>query len=695
MSATALLKFAIDAVDGPNGQAAELVFSDLPKDVIVKNSNNTGVGSWQLDLLYSPPGATQAATFELAFADDGLSPLNFTLHVNTPGSWRLVLKVWNGANRTGAPTDIDIRNVLAKTSSGFHIPPPQVFPLPLPTLSSGLLGAKPNEVNLGGREDLGWSGNDSDGLLNHLIRSFGVVPYIDPRLTAYGAIGNGIAIDNTAILAAITAGIAANKPVNGFGKTYGIAGNLTLPDSAWLENIKFKQLTPDVGTVRTLTSAEGSNIHLVRVTVDRNGSGANGAHQVDAGVHIEGGSNHYLENVEVFGDDIGSGIALVNVTDSWMVKCHVHDIKYLLASDPGNDRVQGIWLSGCTNVKQRDCHTHEIGGDFGGGYTLRWSRGFCYNGNIGTRIWGCESHDVDQGYDITGSVGNTRFVFDHCSARDCMVNGFKFANTARDGQVNNCTAERIGLWGFVASGPSGAGMTGLGTSDIQFTACVAYDTGGWSGPGTPVGGTKAGFRVMYAGFEPDTLLGIRFLSCKAHDRQSSPTMAYGFLNDIDANIDGRYNEAVDCVSIGHTTAAFYGMHAAHCEVSRAAVQSIPDNAWTAVDWTADVDRGAMHSTSSNNNAVFARRAGRYLAQFGVVFAANGSGQRGVRILRNGGVVVGTTILSWPAVGGQTSMSAATICLQDEGDSLSIEVFQDSGGNLDLQTTSGGVVEQVA
>ncbi len=31
----------------------------------------------------------------------------------------------------------------------------------------------------------------------------------------------------------------------------------------------------------------------------------------------------------------------------------------------------------------------------------------------------------------------------------------------------------------------------------------------------------------------------------------------------------------------------------------------------------------------------------------------------------------------------------------EGDSLSIEVFQDSTVALDLQTTSGGVVEQVS
>ncbi len=521
--------------------------------------------------------------------------------------------------------------------------------------------------------------------------------YIDPA--TYRAVGDGAVSDNAAILDAITAGIAAGKPVHGYGRTYGITGNLFLPDHASLQDIKFKQLTPGAGGVRTLTSAGGSNIKLVRVTVDRNGDGTHGAHQVDAGIYIDGGSGHYFEDIDVFGDDIGSGFALWNATDSYMVRVHAHDIKYLLGADPLNDRVQGIHLANCTNVRMRDCHANDIGGNFGGGYTLRYSRGWCFSGCTDLRIWGCDVSDVDQGFDTTGGTGNTGFVFDHCDATNCLTYGFKFANTARNGQVNNCTTTRCALSGFIAAGPTGTGMTAVATSDIEFNNNVAYDTG-YAGlpsgvPPVPVNGTKVGFRVTNGTFDLNTTIGMRFNNCKAHDRQAVPTMAFGFWNEVAANTNGRYNEAVDCISIGHTGAAFFGMNSARCEVSRITTQSIPDDGlWHSVDWTADVDLGEMHSISSNNDSVYARRAGKYSSQWGVVFQANNAGRRGIRLVRNGVVVAGTTVLLPVASGGETSCQATWTSVMDEGDSLRIEVFQDSGVPLNLMTTSGGVVEQV-
>jgi hypothetical protein len=238
---------------------------------------------------------------------------------------------------------------------------------------------------------------------------------------------------------------------------------------------------------------------------------------------------------------------------------------------------------------------------------------------------------------------------------------------------------------------------GVESSDIQFVNCVAYD----SGYDTSVPGPRVGFLVFDHNYNvppfpyTGTTLGVRFIGCKAHDRQDTKTMTYGFLNQVPASIDGRYNEAIDCVSIGHLYDAFYGMHSSHCEVGRAATQSIPNNAWTVVDWTTHVDDGAMHNTASNNSNVYTRRAGTYTAQFGVVFAANGAGQRGARILLNGAVVPGTTILAWPGAGGQTSVFTSTIRrLSGAGANFQLEVFQDSGAALNLQTTSGGVVEQM-
>jgi hypothetical protein len=511
---------------------------------------------------------------------------------------------------------------------------------------------------------------------------------------AFGATGDGAASDNAAVTNAINAAIALGVPVRGGGYTYGITGNLTLPAGAWLQDISFKQLTHAAGTVRTLTSAGGNNIRLVNVTVNRNGDGTAGVHQVDAGIHIEGGSNHYFENCEVYGDDIGSGFVLSNVTDADAVGIYTHDIKYLLGADPGNDRVQGIWVTGCTSVRLIRCRSNDIGGNFGGGYTLRYSRGYCFSGSTDVQVLGCRTRMVDQGSDTTGSVGNSRFIFGDCYAGDCLTYGFKFANTARDGQVDNCIAERCNLSGFIVSGPTGAGMTAVASSDIQFTGCMAYDTGYVGLPGVAVAGSKIAFRVSNGSFDIDTTLGIRFVGCKALDRQGVRTMANGFANEIAANTNGNYNEAVNCVSVGNLGAAFSGMHEARCEISRVAVQSIPNNAWTVVDWTAEVDLGAMHDNAVSPSNVIARREGDYRSTWGVAFAASAAGQRGVRIVRNGVVIPGTTILVDAAAAGETALQASWSSTMGVGDNVRIEVFQTSGGALNLQTTSGGVVEQV-
>jgi hypothetical protein len=182
-------------------------------------------------------------------------------------------------------------------------------------------------------------------------------------------------------------------------------------------------------------------------------------------------------------------------------------------------------------------------------------------------------------------------------------------------------------------------------------------------------------------------------------------MGYGFYNEVPAStingvplsLDGRYNEAIDCVSIGHTIKAFEGMHSPRCGVSLVAAQSIPSSTttWTPVQWTAHADCGGMHDTSSNIDSVVVRRDGVYRSQWGVVFGSNGAGQRGVRILRNGSAIAGTTVILEATKGvQQTALQTAWTSIMRAGDSLRLEVFQSSGAAVELQTTSAGVVEQV-
>ena len=90
---------------------------------------------------------------------------------------------------------------------------------------------------------------------------------------------------------------------------------------------------------------DGSNIKLVRVKVNRNGDGTNGNDAFDAaGIYIIGGSGHHFEDIEVWGDDKGSGFVVWQASNFDVVRLHVHDIRYSRSTDPGDDRVQGFWF---------------------------------------------------------------------------------------------------------------------------------------------------------------------------------------------------------------------------------------------------------------------------------------------------------------------------------------------------------------
>lgn len=164
MAATALLKFTQNTVGtGGNGIALSGVLGQL---VTVSNSDNTGVLSWQIDLVYVDEDSSINPATPYAFNDSGSTPTaTFTPDVRR--SFRFVLKVWGVTNRTGTP-DIDIRNFTVPELNGIIIPPVQIWPLTLPDPASGDPKAKPNELNFSGQAG-GWAGQGNDGLLNNTL----------------------------------------------------------------------------------------------------------------------------------------------------------------------------------------------------------------------------------------------------------------------------------------------------------------------------------------------------------------------------------------------------------------------------------------------------------------------------------------------------------------------------------------------
>jgi hypothetical protein len=166
MAATALLRFTQGLTIGANGQALKGVIGTA---VMVLNSDDTDVASWQIDLVYVDPASALVPVTPYAFNDNG-SVATATFTPDVRGSYRLVLKVWALPGRVGDPTDTDIRVFAVPEINGFVVPPAQLWPRPLPPLASGEPGARASEFNFGGQAD-GWAGDgSSDGLLNELIR---------------------------------------------------------------------------------------------------------------------------------------------------------------------------------------------------------------------------------------------------------------------------------------------------------------------------------------------------------------------------------------------------------------------------------------------------------------------------------------------------------------------------------------------
>lgn len=182
---TSLLKFTQGATVGSDGQALKATV--VGGAVQARNSDNTGVASWEIKILEVPYGSA-VPTGVLAQAN-GSTPLGSWSPDVSGGCYRIQLTTWPQINRQGT-ADLDIRNVGVDATGGLCAPPAMVWPLPLPDPRSGLPNAKPNEMNFAGQDD-GWAGSGNDGLARHLW-----------RLVTAGVGSGFLKLDGTAAMAA-------------------------------------------------------------------------------------------------------------------------------------------------------------------------------------------------------------------------------------------------------------------------------------------------------------------------------------------------------------------------------------------------------------------------------------------------------------------------------------------------------------
>lgn len=492
-----------------------------------------------------------------------------------------------------------------------------------------------------------------------------------------GALGDGTTDDKPAFTDALTIG----RPVIGNPiKTYAVDGNLSVPDDTHLENIHFKQLTHDGGDRRTIFGNSVDRVKLINVTVDRNGDGTYGGFNDDAGIWLASGEGHLLDRVTVFGDDMGNGIAMQTCTDFLITRTVVRDMAYDLVSDPGDDRVQGILVNNCSDFTISETTVHDLGGDYGSGSTTKWSRGIAFGGCSDFIVYASKAYDIDQGFDVTGGVGNRRYRFIGCEVRDGYTWGFKAANTAINGTYVGCHAYRCGYAGFVASGPAADALPS--PQNITYLGCKSVDTGS---NGIYAANNPSGFLVLVSAYDTSRPRPVRFIGCEAIDGQNTPTMVYGFRNQVGVATSGApFNECVDCTAVGFTAEAITGFNYPAAKLSRDTNYSVAHNTATAVPWSTEAYDGAqMHSTSSNLEVVTVPRNGWYRCVARVTFATNATGDRWIAFNISGTRQNHTMCFGVGSAGRNTLMTEATFYLQT-GNTIYVEAFQNSGGSLDIE-----------
>lgn len=537
----------------------------------------------------------------------------------------------------------------------------------------------------------------------------------------FGAVGDGVTDDTAAMLLALQSGYI----VDGGGLTYAITGTMQPTSFVGLRNTNFVQISPSTANVATLYIYALSNWFIENCKFNMGSTQNTGASDDSSksALRVRNADGSYCENfrisnVTVYGDGSGSRIQVRQSKRFLIDGCLVRDGTAAFSPDPTNDIMNGFDISDCSNFTVSNCNAYNLKCVLSGSPTVRYTRGFLFTEVRDCTIVGCNSTSVDQGYDFSGSVisgttpafyeGNRRFTISGCTSNNANTWGFKFANVTHDGLVTGCIANDSGSGGYVISAPSVANTTlAYATGNIDFVGCKAVNVLNNGGSGA---GIAQGFRVMAGsaglGTAPNTYdtypRGVRFRSCEVIDNQAVPTTIQGFVSDvtkIQPTTTG-YNtniasSTVSCSVGPGITTPFTNIGPSLCCVTGSAVQSIPAGSYTALLWSTNlIDNQGLHSTSANTDKIYIKEAGAYRISAQLYFAANATGVRIARILKNGSVLDRTTV-AVPVSSASTvsTMHSSTVNNAVPGDYYSVEVFQNSGGLLDHANNEANFIVQ--
>ncbi len=503
---------------------------------------------------------------------------------------------------------------------------------------------------------------------------------IDPRNPAFNAVGDGVTNDTGAVVAALSFAFAAGLPVDAGDALFAVSGTMLFSNETRLNirRLRLKQLTP-ANDRKTLHLVNCQQLRIEGLEIDLGASASVGYMNTSAGLWIDGGVNHRIANVTVFGSGKNNGIAIHNTQRSTYANLVARDMAFSDAAAT-DDVLQGIWLNANTDCILSLPRVDNLTGNalFSGvPFVNLRTRGIACSGNVRCTILEPNVSNVDQGIDFTGSSGNRNCAVLGGRAYQCASVGLKFANSAVRCKAVGFTAERCGTHGFLISGPSEAALP-FKTSFVDLIGCAALDIGYNNFPSS----SEVGFGVEANAFDVSFPKGIRIIGCRAQDTQATKTMQYGFYSNVSFDADKRANELVDFISEGHTVAARLGDHRPVCRVTGNGTLALTSSVEAAVGWGGEVeDTMLMHSTSSNTELIIVPITGAYAIRARLVFAANATGYRRAKVTKN--AVTSFLVSVTPVTGEET-----TILLNERvdlvaGDVVTILAEQNSGGALNL------------